>query len=112
MLAARGPAGRLTHIWGYGHQDQKDQDEAYQETKEFPPPLFPHAHHPLFQGVANRLCMYSAPFAGTDPVAPFRVECIIGCGALFVNSSGMEAGSGPALGTCLENDCILPFCMI
>ena len=69
MLAARGPAGRLTHIWGYGHQDQEDQDEAYQKTKEFPPPLFPHAHHPLYQGVANRLCMYSAPFAGMDPVA-------------------------------------------
>ena len=79
MLTAREPAGRSTNIRGYGHQDQKDQDEAYQKTKEFPPPLFPHAHHPLYQGVANRLCMYSAPFAGTDPVAPCGVGCIIGC---------------------------------
>ena len=86
MLAVRGLAGRLTHIRGYGHQDQKDQDEAYQKTKEFPPPLFPHAHHPLYQGVANRLCMYSAPFAGTDPVAPCGVGCIIGGVSYFVNS--------------------------
>lgn len=86
LLAARGTAGRLTHIWGYGHQDQEDQDEAYQKTKESPPPLFPHAHHPLYQGVANRLCMYSAPFAGTDPVAPCGVSCIIGCVSFLVNS--------------------------
>ena len=65
MLTAREPAGRSTNIRGYGHQDQQDQDEAYQKTKEFPPPLFPHAHHPLYQGVANRLDMHSAPFAGT-----------------------------------------------
>ncbi len=86
LLAARVAAGRLTHIRGYVHRDQKDQDEAYQKTKEYPPPLFPHAHHPLCQGVANRLCMYSAPFAGSDPVAPCGVGRIIDCVSCFVNS--------------------------
>jgi len=32
--------------------------------------------------------MYSAPLAGTDPVAPYGVSCIIGFLPSFVNSSG------------------------
>ena len=82
-----GPSRAANAHSGIWSSRQKDQDEAYQKTKEFPPPLFPHAHHPLYQGVANRLCMYSAPFAGTDPVATCGVGCIIGCMLCFVNSS-------------------------
>jgi len=45
-----GPAGRSTSFWRYVHHDQKDQNEAYQETKDSHPTPFSHRLHLPSQG--------------------------------------------------------------
>ena len=46
MLAARGPAGRLTRFWGKVDRDHNDHGDTRQKTQEFLPTLGTHPHHP------------------------------------------------------------------
>ena len=50
MLAARGPAGRLTRVWSYVEHHRKDDEQAQQEAQGFRPAALSHPHHLPSQG--------------------------------------------------------------